>query len=317
MKNEGNEIYNFYDGKIEKYTIEDDIINIELNDYTSLSFLNYNNLIDLNCSYNQLTELKNLPDSLLYLNCRQNKLKKIILPPNLKTFECTYNQIERLKMPDSLEEVYCASNKIKKIVHISKNLKHFNCFDNDITNLPSLPKDLIELIVSTNKIKKLPLLNEKIKILRCGGCNIEKIDYLPESLEIICLSGNKQLYELPTIKSKVINYLNCSFTNIEIDKLCYLYNRINTFVFNRVKLFNNTITDNQYLYNLNNNNNLLKIIYQFKFNYFLLRFRKKFMDWLWRGREKIAMRKYSPENLEILLSDVTDEDDMMNKLDLW
>ena len=141
MKNEGNE------SKIEKYTIEDDIINIELNNYKSLSFLNYNNLTDLNCSYNQLTELKNLPDSLLYLNCRQNKLKKIILPPNLKTFECTYNQIEILDMPDSLEEVYCGSNKIKKIVHISKNLKHFICFDNDITNLPSLPKDLIELIV--------------------------------------------------------------------------------------------------------------------------------------------------------------------------
>jgi hypothetical protein len=317
MKNKGNEIYNFYDGKIEKYTNNDDIINIELNNYRILSFLNYNNLTDLNCSYNQLIELNNLPDSLLYLNCRQNKIKNIILPPNLKTFECTYNQIERLKMPDSLEEVYCASNEIKNIIHISKNLKYFNCFDNNIKVFPSLPDNLIELIVSKNKIKKLPLLNEKLKILRCGACDILKIDYLPESLEIICLSGNKQLYELPKIRSNILNYFNCSFTNIEIDKLYYLYNRLNIFICNHTKLFNKYITDNNHLYNRNNNINVLKIIYKFKFNYFTLRYKRQFIIWMWRVREKKAMEKYSPENLQILLSDVTDEDEMMNKLDFW
>lgn len=313
LKNEGDEIYDYKKDKT--YSMYDDLINIELNDYTTLSFLNYNNLTDLNCSYNQLTELNDLPDSLLYLNCRKNKLKKIILPPNLKIFECTYNQIERLDMPDSLEQVYCAYNRIKNIKHISKSLKHFNCVDNKLIKLPPMPDNLTYLCIAGNINLKLPKLNNKLKKLNCSSCNIEKIDYLPESLEYIYVNCNN-ISKLPFIKQK-LNTLNIKATNIEIDKLCYLYDKIDNFSCYGCKLFNESITEKDCKYYYKENINILKIIYQFKYNYFLLRFKTKFMDWLWIGREKKAMEKYSPENLEKLLSGVIDEDDMMNKLDSW
>ncbi len=314
LDNDGENTYNLKE--CITYTRENDCINIELNDYTSLSFMNYNNLIDLNCSYNQLTELNDLPDSLLYLNCRQNKLKKINLPPNLKTFECTHNQIERLKMPDSLEEVYCAYNQIKKITHISKSLKKFNCVNNKLMKLPPIPKDLIYLCVAGNINLSLPILNNNLKKLNCSSCKIEKIDYLPESLEYIYLTGNNRISKLPFIKQK-LNTLNIKSTNIEIDNLCYLYDKIDNFSCYGCKLFNQSITEKDCKYYNKENINILKIIYQFKFNYFLLRFKTKFMDWMWRVREKKVMEKYSPENLEKLLSDIIDEDDMMNKLDSW
>jgi hypothetical protein len=54
--------------------------------------------------------------------------------------------------------------------------------------------------------------------------------------------------------------------------------------------------------------------------YYTLKYKKPFRRWLWElVRERNAMRKYSPENLAMLLDDVDDAEDALfhEKLNCW
>ena len=82
---------------------------------------NLNNLIVLDCSYNKLTNLYNLPDT-YELNCRNNLLRNI----------------SYLKKSIKIEKLDCSFNNIDKIP-IIKNLKIIHCNNNKLFSLPELP----------------------------------------------------------------------------------------------------------------------------------------------------------------------------------
>ncbi len=73
-----------------------------------------NSLKILNLSYNNLTSLPELPDSLEELFCDNNQLTSLPkLPKSLKKIICTYNQLTSLpELPDSLKELYCEGNQL-------------------------------------------------------------------------------------------------------------------------------------------------------------------------------------------------------------
>jgi Leucine-rich repeat (LRR) protein len=55
----------------------------------------YTNLRKIDCSYNQLTSLDNLPYNLQLLDCRHNQLTSLDnLPPNLQELYCYYNPLQ-------------------------------------------------------------------------------------------------------------------------------------------------------------------------------------------------------------------------------
>lgn len=70
---------------------------------------NYTKLTELDCSFNQLTTLPRLPQSLTFLRISNNKIHHINLAylTNLKILFATLNKIETLILPDCLEELYC------------------------------------------------------------------------------------------------------------------------------------------------------------------------------------------------------------------
>jgi len=60
----------------------------------------------------------------------------------------------------------------------------------------------------------------------------------------------------------------------------------------------------------------VKILNNFRRTFYTLKYKGKFRRWLWNVREKIAMDRYSPANLEALLSQV-EEEEFEEVLDTW
>ena len=74
----------------------------------------YTNLKILDCSYNEITQLDNLPQGLKELNCHSNNITQLDnLPVGLKILDCSYNKISQLNnLPASLEKLYCYINPL-------------------------------------------------------------------------------------------------------------------------------------------------------------------------------------------------------------
>ncbi len=127
---------------------------------SSLDGLQYfDNLESLNCSYNMLTELLNIPSKLTYLNTSYCVNLDTIgsLPNSLAHFDCSYNQISELpNLPINLDKLICAVNKIQEIHYLPPNLTHIDCSFNNLVKLPELPNSLDIINCSYNQLTALP-----------------------------------------------------------------------------------------------------------------------------------------------------------------
>ena len=89
----------------------------------------YTNLKILNCSFNQITSLDNLPLRLEILYCWNNNITSLDnLPPTLKELNCSYNQIINLdNLPPSLKVLYCYQNPFTYDFEPSlENIRNYN-----------------------------------------------------------------------------------------------------------------------------------------------------------------------------------------------
>ena len=89
----------------------------------------YNNLIQINCSYNKLTTLDNLPLGLQTLYCNNNKLTYLDnLPPGLKLLFCNNNQLTSLdNLPLGLQELVCDNNPFTyNFKPTLENIRYYN-----------------------------------------------------------------------------------------------------------------------------------------------------------------------------------------------
>ena len=95
-------------------------------------------LIELKCSYNQLTTLPDLCQcvSLIELNCSGNRLTEL---PNLRP--CI-----------SLEYLQCYNNLLTELPDLRPcvSLTHLYCFDNQLTELQDLPPDLSKCVFGSS-----------------------------------------------------------------------------------------------------------------------------------------------------------------------
>ena len=104
--------------------------------------LNTNSLGELNCSYNQITKLENLPDNLQVLWCKENQITKLSsLPRYLRTIH--YDE-HKIQFVDNLEfswfngkfniKTYNILRRLQR--RIRRNIKRNNdtrVFKNDVT----------------------------------------------------------------------------------------------------------------------------------------------------------------------------------------
>jgi len=94
------------------------------NDYESITTLNisFKNLEELP---SWVSECKNLE----ILNCGYNKLTQIDnLPPTLKILNCSNNYITQVdNLPQTLEKLYCFGNPLKyDFEHTLENIRNYN-----------------------------------------------------------------------------------------------------------------------------------------------------------------------------------------------
>jgi Leucine-rich repeat (LRR) protein len=88
----------------------------------------FSKLTNLNCSYNKIVQLCNLPNCLIELNCSHNQIVQLDnLPDSLTTIKCSHNRMMDLeKLPNSLVYLDCSENKITKLNNIPKSAKNIH-----------------------------------------------------------------------------------------------------------------------------------------------------------------------------------------------
>ena len=180
-------------------------------------------------------------------------------------------------LPDDTTVINVSNKGLKNLPDLSrfKNLIKLYCSNNQLTSLPPLNKNLKILYCDINFLTSLPPLNENLEILYCYNNRLTSIPQLNENL--------KQLY----------CFYNISF------KYNPIYNILSDLLYN----FNNPYT-NQILQ--------IKKLNKFRSLYYQLKFKKHFIKWLWKSREKQIEEKYHPKYLLENLDENTDLDEFLN-----
>jgi len=177
---------------------------------------NYNDIVYINCSNNNLTELPPLPTSLQKLFCHNNFITELppILPTSLQILYCYNNKLTELppNLPNSLQILHCYDNKLTELPTILPySLQKLHCYDNNLTELPTtLPPSLQKLYCNNNKLTELPpTLPPSLQILYCHYNKLTELPpTLPTSLQrLYC--GNNKLTELPPILPPSLQILYC------------------------------------------------------------------------------------------------------------
>lgn len=271
---------------------------------------------DLNCCYNDIEKLPDLPHTLKYLKCDSNQLYSLPKLPNLITLICDGNNLTRLrKLPDTLKILYCGSNQLNTLprlpnleelsfpknritrVKLPDSLKYLNCRSNKIVNL-KIPTHLQVLYCDNNLISSL-VINDTLQHLECSNNKITQIT-LNEQISQINISHNR-IVKLPILPKSILT-LNIRATDIhdcfEIPpQMEYLF-LYGTPVYHKLQSFLNTdehISDPKIIKSAFET--IQSIEKRFRYAYYCLKLKERMMTWLWRSRENIAIKKYHPDNL--------------------
>lgn len=151
----------------------------------------FENLTHLNCSYNQITQLPELPSNLIYLNSSHciNLSTIESFPHSLEFIDCSYNQINILPdLPSNLKELYCAFNSLSLLPNLPYHLTHIDCSFNNLTSLPYLPENLVHINCSYNELTSLPDLPLELGLLYNNPLNIFNND-------IECVGSYSDIFE--------------------------------------------------------------------------------------------------------------------------
>jgi hypothetical protein len=165
-KNYGNKLY-IYDEEIKGII-----------DYKKINFILPIHIII--CSNNYITELLNIPDSIILLECKNNKIKKFEnLPVLLEKLLCDYNEITNLdNLPQGLKFLSCDDNNIISLNNLPFGLEYLSCCSNPIESLENLPFTLKKLYVyNCKKLKSLDFLPDSIDELNCDDTMLDISKY--------------------------------------------------------------------------------------------------------------------------------------------
>src|ERR1019366_2885870 len=154
----------------------------------------FTSLTYLNCSYNSLTNLPALPNTLIYLDCGTNSITN--LPA----------------LPNTLTNLLCNWNALTSLPALPNTLTYLDCYVNSITNLPALPNTLTELNCSNNTLTSLPTLPNALNYLSCHHNSIPCFRPFSNSMMGLDIDPNPY-YCLP-------NYISCMNTTDLAMPLC-------------------------------------------------------------------------------------------------
>jgi hypothetical protein len=194
----------------------------------------FSNLTELDCSYNQIATLENLPESLEKLICNNNQITSIAhIPSNIWLINCTDNLLQELpNLPEGLEMLNCRNNMLTSLPELPFMLVSLRCEMNNLSQLPTLPNGLLEIDCSSNQLTGLPQIPSSVGFMNCtyneitelpslsnfyGNfyCDFNQLTALPALSNNIFELGcsNNQLTELPNLPSN-LQYLGCAWNQL-------------------------------------------------------------------------------------------------------
>ncbi|HTA61688.1 MAG TPA: leucine-rich repeat domain-containing protein, partial [Bacteroidia bacterium] len=182
---------------------------------SNLTGLQYFDLLtSLDCSYNNLTNLPKLPNSLTYLYCYYNQLGSLpALPNSIYVLGCNYNQLTNLPvLPNLIEQINCSGNHLTSLPTLPITLQSLDCSYNQLTNLPILPNSLTGLTCTNNQLANLPTLSDSLQYLDCSYNQLTNVPALSNNLKSLYCNNN-QLVSLPALPNS-LKYLNCSYNQL-------------------------------------------------------------------------------------------------------
>ena len=155
----------------------------------------------LECRYNFIDRVDNLPDSLEYLDLTDNFniLSLPALPGLLKEMYVSRMSLNGLPaLPDSLKILNCSGNFIRQLPSLPGSLTDLNCSANYLQHLPALPLSLKNLDCSYDSLLSLPSLHQGLKTVNCKSNLLSVLPALPSSLlSMDCRLNN--IYCIPSI----------------------------------------------------------------------------------------------------------------------
>lgn len=182
------------------------VSNYSISNLTGIEY--FSSLSFLNCSFNQITSLPELPATLINLNCLANQLTTLpALPTGLLSldFSGNINLTSIAGWPPNLNSISMGATamSVAAIPAFPETVTFLSMQGMQLTELPPLPPNLNTLFVGTNPLGALPPLPETITGLGVNNCNLTELTDLPPFLEsLICL--NNSLTSLPVLPETMI-----------------------------------------------------------------------------------------------------------------
>jgi len=179
----------------------------------------FENLIELNCSNNQLTTLdlsKNT--NLTKLFCTGNKLIELDFSKNIELQElyCYINELTQLNVSKNikLKVLSCSDNQLIQLnISENTNLEYLRCSDNQLTQL-DISKDinLVTLYCSNNQLTQLNISeNTNLEYLRCSNNQLTQLD-ISKNIKLKETDCSKNAIDLSGLWSiKASLPLGCNF----------------------------------------------------------------------------------------------------------
>lgn len=189
----------------------------------------FTNLTILDCSYNKLTELPNLPEALITLKCAANDLSsfdfsRLANLKNLKELDCSFNEMKELtNLPTTLTTLRCAYNDLSSFdfskLTTLKNLEELDCSSNNLIefNVPDLD-NLKILNLSGNQLTQLSVSLSNLEELNCNDNQLTNLDVSSCSRLDDLRCNNNLLTQLSLQNNRALSFLHCESNRLtELD----------------------------------------------------------------------------------------------------
>lgn len=173
----------------------------------------------LECKGQSIEVLENLPSTLTWLHCSDNKISQLDLRAcsQLNTLRCSFNRLETIDVSNlgCLQVYECEHNRLTTLGVLPSSIEELICSYNNITSLGQLPVSLVKLEcvdcnLSSLDVRRCPLLT----ILNCASNKFTSLDVSScTELSTLNCDGN-QLKSLDTSMCN-IGLISCSFNVLQ------------------------------------------------------------------------------------------------------
>jgi hypothetical protein len=178
---------------------------------------------NLECCYNEITTLENMPCVKNTFDCSKNKLTNLKgISQEIIKLNANDNQLtEFTELSTSLNEISCSNNPLTTLSELNgSHIKLISSYNNQITNINDLNMNLVYLDISKNPIKNVKTCTkvEKLIMENIPLTTIDAKDLMWVSHNIK-LSHIKSILNIQSLKMPSIEMINTQLTEQLIEQL--------------------------------------------------------------------------------------------------